>query len=74
MVCKAFLELIESSNFVQTIMKSLIANQQGLRIIYFLLKSGRPQNGWMATWLKPCFKQKCYITKSTSKNDYLQMI
>ena len=39
MVSKAFLE---SSNFVQTIMKSRTANQQDLGFIYFLLKSGRP--------------------------------
>ena len=41
---KAFLESLESSNFVRTIMKSLIANQQDLRFIYFLLKSGRQQD------------------------------
>lgn len=44
MVCKVFLESLESSNFVRTIMKSLIANQQDLRFIYFLLKSDRPQD------------------------------
>ena len=74
MMCKAFLESLESSNFVGTVMKSLTANQQDLRFIYFLLKSGCPQNGLVATWLKPCFKQKCYITKLTSKNDCLQTI
>ena len=54
MVCKVFLESLQSSNFVRTIMKSLTANQQDLRFIYFLLKSGRPQDGRTATWLKPC--------------------
>ena len=49
MVCKAFLE---SSNFVQTIMKSLTANQQDLHFIYFLLKSGHPQeDGYLAKTL-----------------------
>ena len=42
MVCKAFLESLESSNFVQTIMKSLTTNQQDLHFINFLLKNGRP--------------------------------
>ena len=51
MVCKAFLE---SSNFVRTVMKSLTANQQALHFIYFLLKSGCPQDGRTGTWLKPC--------------------
>ena len=45
MVCKAFLESLESSNFVWTIMKSLTANQQDLLFTYFLLKSGRPEDG-----------------------------
>ena len=38
MVCKAFPESLESSNFVGTIMKSLTANQQDLHFIHFLLK------------------------------------
>ena len=42
MVCKAFLESLESSNFVRTIMKLLTANQQDPRFIYYLLKNGCP--------------------------------
>ena len=53
MVCKAFLESLESSNFVRTMMKLLSGNQQDLCFIYFLLKSGCPQDGWTATGLKP---------------------
>ena len=53
MVCKAFLESLGSSNSVRTIMKSLTVNQQDLCFIYFLLKSGRPEDGWTAIWLKP---------------------
>ena len=54
MMSKAFLESLESSNFVWTIMKSLTANQRDLRFTYFLLKSGCPQDSRTATWLKPC--------------------